>query len=568
MGVQQGQFVEVRGRPWLVEAVDDREPDLTTLRLSCIADDAQGEQIEVLWDAEIGARIIQDDTWSQVGRGGPDSPEVLAAYLRAIRWRTATAADRDLLQAPFRAGIRLDAYQLLPLRKALRLPRVNLLIADDVGLGKTVEAGLVMRELLLRRRIDLIVISPPPAMLVQWKDELESKFGLTFDIIDRERVGELRRLRGFSVNPWTTGSRFLISHSLLTDETYVAGLRDILGDFRSRALFILDEAHHAAPSAGARYAISSQLTRAVDDLARRFEHRLFLTATPHNGHSNSFSALLEMLDPQRFTRGVPVTPRDLEPVMVRRLKADLRRLGEAFPERKVEPIRIAGLPADAPELDLWRRLAAYGELRSRRIATLPTHKAALAKLAFVGLQQRLLSSIPAFLRTLKAHRKTLERLAEGEAAQGVPAAAQAFVDGSTTEKVEELALEDEQAEEAIDADEDAATEAASVVGAADASTADLRKRAGRGRRHAGAGARTAALRAGCAACTGWSEWIKSQPAVRHGLERSPPHHLHRMGGHAALAGEASATRRSPIPTASTSASASSPAPPARIAARR
>jgi len=68
----------VRGRPWLVEAVDDREPDLTTLRLSCIADDEQGEQIEVLWDAEIDARIIQDDTWSQVGRAASDSPEALA----------------------------------------------------------------------------------------------------------------------------------------------------------------------------------------------------------------------------------------------------------------------------------------------------------------------------------------------------------------------------------------------------------------------------------------------------------------------------------------------------------
>jgi SNF2 family DNA or RNA helicase len=98
--------------------------------------------------------------------------------------------------------------------------RVNLLIADDVGLGKTVEAGLVARELLLRRRIDYIVISAPAAMTAQWKDELESKFGLTFDIIDRERIHELRRLRGFSVNPWTTGSRFILSHSLLTEEDY------------------------------------------------------------------------------------------------------------------------------------------------------------------------------------------------------------------------------------------------------------------------------------------------------------------------------------------------------------
>jgi SNF2-related domain len=474
MGIQQGQFVEVRGRPWLVEAIDDAQPDLTTLRLSCIADDAQGEQIEILWDAEIEPKILDDDTWSNVGRGAPDSPEVLAAHLRAVRWRTATAADRDLLQAPFRAGIRLDAYQLLPLRKALRLPRVNLLIADDVGLGKTVEAGLVARELLLRRRIDLIVISAPPAMTTQWRDELESKFGLTFDIIDRERIGELRRLRGFSVNPWTTGARFIIAHSLLTEETYVAGLRDALGEFRSRALLILDEAHHAAPSGGARYAISSQLTRSVRDLAERFEHRLFLTATPHNGHSNSFSALLEMLDPQRFTRGVEVRPRDLEPIMVRRLKADLRRLGEAFPERKIVAISLADLPEDTPALDLWRRLAAYGELRKKRLATLPAHKAALAKLGFVGLQQRLLSSIPAFLRTLKAHQKSLVRLAEGEKPHAASGAALAFVNGSTADEIDDLGLEDEDAEKAIDADEEATAAAAAELGADDASPSDLR----------------------------------------------------------------------------------------------
>ena len=472
--IGQGSFVQLRGRPWLVEELRGDGTDLETISLSCIADDAQGERLEVLWDAEIGATLLDEDGWRKVGQGLPDNPEVLAAHLRTIRWRSATAADRDLLQAPFRAGIRLDAYQLLPLRKALRLPRVNLLIADDVGLGKTVEAGLVARELLLRRRIDFIVIAAPPAMTIQWKDELEAKFGLSFEIVDRERVGEMRRLRGFSVNPWTTGSRFIISHRLLTDEVYAAGLRDVLGEFRARALFILDEAHHAAPSAGTRYAVSSQLTKAVRELAERFEHRLFLTATPHNGHSNSFSALLEMLDPQRFTRGVEIRPKDLEPVMVRRLKADLRRLGEAFPERIVEAIRIAGLPEDAPELELARRLAAYGELREKRIERLPGQKASLAKLAFVGLQQRLLSSVAAFARTLKVHRATLQRVLDGEEAARVAAAAQAFVEGPSKEDCGELGLEDDSAEQAIDADDDATAEAASALGAVDAAQGDLR----------------------------------------------------------------------------------------------
>lgn len=472
--IKPGSFVELRGRSWLVEGIQGGPSDFRTLNLSCIADDAQGERLEVLWDAEIGAVELDADGWGNVGAGMPDRAEVLAAHLRAIRWRSASAADRDLLQAPFRAGIRLDAYQLLPLRKALRLPRVNLLIADDVGLGKTVEAGLVARELLLRRRIDFIVIAAPPAMTIQWKDELEAKFGLSFEIIDRERIADMRRLRGYSVNPWSTGSRFIVSHRLLTDETYAAGLRDTLGEFRARALFILDEAHHAAPAAGMRYAISSQLTKAVRELGERFEHRLFLTATPHNGHSNSFSALLEMLDPQRFTRGVEVRPRDLEPVMVRRLKADLRRLGEAFPERIIEAVRIGDLPEDTTELALARQLAAYGELRMTRIANLPTQKAALAKLAFVGLQQRLLSSVAAFARTLKVHRATLQRMVDGEAAGSVAAAAMAFVARPPNEDNTELGLDDNLVEKSIDVDEDATAEAASALGAAGAAQGDLR----------------------------------------------------------------------------------------------
>lgn len=427
--------------------------------MACVDDDAQGETADVVLGAELDAELLGDEGWDAVARTGADDPTVFAAYLRTLGWSTATAADRDLFQAPFRAGIRLDAYQLLPLRKALRLPRVNLLIADDVGAGKTVEAGLVLREMMLRRRVDFALVAAPAGMVRQWQDELEAKFGMSFAIVDREHLAALRRERGFSANPWTAGSLFIISQSLLVDDTYVAGLRDALGEFRPRAMMIMDEAHHAAPASGARYAVDSQLTKAVRDLAGRFEHRLLLSATPHNGHSNSFSSLLEILDPQRFTRGVPVRPRELDAVMVRRLKSDLRHFGERFPRRIVEPIRLAGLADDEPDLRIPRMLAAYGAGLRAQAAAMPPRQAGLARLAFVGLQQRLLSSPQAFAETLCVHIAGLDR----GAAASAPLAA-SFAAGAT--EVPEDEPEDEQlALDAIRRDDAAAAEAAAVFAA-------------------------------------------------------------------------------------------------------
>jgi SNF2 family DNA or RNA helicase len=456
-----GQIVRVRQRLYLVEGLvaKPRTQDSTVVELACIEDDAQGQELDVLWERELDAAILTGEEWARIAQRGFDPPEYFSAYLNTLRWNCVTSTDASLLQSPFRAGIRLDAYQLEPLRKALRLPRVNLFIADDVGLGKTIEAGLIARELLMRKKVREIVVACPPSMLIQWQEELEQRFGLPFEILDKDFIARIRRERGFGVNPWAAHSRFLVSHRLLIDEAYAGPLRNWLGDFRPGTLLILDEAHHAAPSSGQRYAIDSQITRAIHGLSPRFEHRLFLSATPHNGHSNSFTALLELLDPQRFCRGVRVVKRNLDDVMVRRLKDDLREIVGGFPKRHVVQVDVSGLPDDAPELRIATLLDQYRTLREERLAGENRRTQSASGLLITGLQQRLFSSIEAFARTLAVHRRTVKKQWEEALSAAAAAASYDLLGQSIGPDDERAAL----SEEALSFEADAQMEAASIA---------------------------------------------------------------------------------------------------------
>ncbi len=255
-----GDLVHVRSRRWLVEEVVRPETPRQSpiARLVCADDDAQGQSLDVFWKYELDGQILEEEGWQDLAAKGFDVPRQFAAFLHTLRWNCVTATDPNLFQAPFRAGIKVDPYQMEPLRKALRLPRVNLFIADDTGLGKTIEAGLIARELLLRKKAKTIVVATPSSVLEQWKAELEERFGLVFELLDRAYLTRMRRERGFGVNPWRTHSRFLVSHNLLIDPAYADPLREWLGPFLPGSLLILDEAHHAAPSSGGRYGIETK----------------------------------------------------------------------------------------------------------------------------------------------------------------------------------------------------------------------------------------------------------------------------------------------------------------------
>ncbi|MFW5740408.1 MAG: SNF2-related protein, partial [Myxococcota bacterium] len=428
---EPGQVVVARRRQWLVEdARHGGVGESARVSLVCLDDDDPGRQLDVLWDLELGAKVVEPESHGLGDNGRLDPPANFGAYLHALKWSAVSAADATKFQAPFRAGIKLMAHQLTPLMKALELPRANLFIADDVGLGKTIEAGLVLQELILRQQASFVLVVCPASVCLQWRDEMQRRFGLRFELMTRQFVGYRRQERGFGTNPWSTYSRFIISHSLLRRPEYRDPLLVHLGDRARKGLLIVDEAHTAAPATASRYATDTDITRTIRDLAPRFDNRLFLSATPHNGHSNSFSALLEILDPIRFTRGAKVDGRkELKPVMERRLKSDLRKLGvEQFPSRILvqlalthdgkkwgleetrydaeigakEPATQRDLPEGAAsELVLSEKLARYMELCAPASGR--------GRLPFIHLQQRLLSSPEAFARSIEGHAEGLEK---------------------------------------------------------------------------------------------------------------------------------------------------------------
>ena len=199
---EQGQLVSVRSRRWVVgevnkstlpppplEPVPARPQHLVSL-LS-VEDDALGEELQVVWEIEPGADVIEKVALPEPT--GFDPPDRLDAFLDAVRWGAASTADVRNIQSPFRSGIDIEDYQLDPVVRAIQMPRVSLLVADDVGLGKTIESGLVALELIIRHRARRVLVVCPASLQVQWRDQMRDKFGLDFRIVDSELMKDLRR---------------------------------------------------------------------------------------------------------------------------------------------------------------------------------------------------------------------------------------------------------------------------------------------------------------------------------------------------------------------------------------
>ncbi len=407
-----GMLARVRNRRGIVASVNPYDDGETGV-LHLVQVDYKGHDAphseRLLWELEPGRELLEPSRLPRIRESSPMPAEDFDALLRAARWTALTPyvdpdgdgpLDRQPVSSPLHSGVRVEDYQLEPLRRALRMPRVNLLIADDVGLGKTVEAGLILKELLLRRRIRRVLVLAPAALRLQWRDELLDKFALPFEIVDRGRTENLRRELGIDANPWRSFSRIVASYHYLRQpdiqEQFLAASRAREGSpHLPWDLLIVDECHNLMPSP---FGDDSELCQMLRRIAPCFEHRLFLSATPHNGHTRSFTGLLEILDPVRFSRTDEMTDvqrRRARQLVIRRLKRELNQQSASprFCERR-QPTPLL-LHRDPREAALSTAFAAFRTAVRRAIAAGDAGERA-GTFAIEILGKRLLSCPTAF----------------------------------------------------------------------------------------------------------------------------------------------------------------------------
>ena len=289
----------------------------------------------------------------------------------------------------------------------LKLPSVRFLLADDAGAGKTIMAGLLVRELKLRGLIERVLVVCPANLTFQWQRELKEKFDETFLVF---KGSDLRDQ--FGVNQWMAHRQVITSLDLAKRTDVLPGLRQVHWD-----LVIVDEAHRMS----ARDETHKSQRYALGELLRdRADHLLLLTATPHRGDPQNFTLFLQLLD-----RDAYADVRSIRTAMERqRAPFYLRRTKEAmvyFPERQAngtwaaKPVFTKRIPhtaafaIDGPEFDLYEKITRFVKRQSARTAAQGDDPRARAIVFLMSLyQRRLASSTYAMRRSLENRARRLQ----------------------------------------------------------------------------------------------------------------------------------------------------------------
>lgn len=395
------------------------------------------------------------------------SAKAFDVYTQAAKYSLAYEYDRFLSISSSRT--RLEPFQLEAVLRVLTSLRARLLLADDVGLGKSVEAGLIFKELEARGRANRVLLVVPASLIPQWKREMYEKFGVEFYEADRNFINALSEYTSEGETPWqkfpllitsvdfmkqfTQNEQKMKAYTLLTDkidewkkktkktELKVDDLRKLLLEipnanelFNTKFLerfqkgkipkhfhnlgnakwdlIIVDEAHYCDKTTGSKgEAKGNARSRLADVLAERCDSLLLLTATPHNGDPMSLYSLVELLDPYLFKdlEDMRANPDRIAQVMIRRGKKGLIDVDgkKIFKEREVQTLQVNGW--STAERGFYKQISHYLQGGFLSADSESGQKRRNLNFAMVILQKRTASGIAAIKISLERRIEKLKK---------------------------------------------------------------------------------------------------------------------------------------------------------------
>jgi len=384
-----GMRTIIRDEEWMVKKVERN--NMGNDVLYCIGVSPLVKDREVIFLTDLEKISIVNPKDVQLVADGSSFFRRTQLYLES-QWRQQIPTDTDL-HIGDQAAMDLMPYQLEPAQIALKRPRQRILIADAVGLGKTLEAGILMSELIARGKGRRILVVTVKSMMTQFQKEMWNRFTIPLVRLDSKKIHDIRAKLPSNYNPFSYYDKTIVSiDTLKRDVEYRTHLEKAYWD-----IIVIDEAQNVAE----RGDHQAQRSRLAKLLADRSDTMIMLSATPHDGRAKSFASLMNMLDPTAIVNPEDYTKDDIKGLCVRRFKKDVKdQVSGSFLERRIELERCFASPKEEHAFDIFSEMQLQMDLSKTK---------AQGQLFKTSLEKSLFSSPAACIKSIDARLKKLRK---------------------------------------------------------------------------------------------------------------------------------------------------------------
>ena len=384
-----GMRTIIRDEEWMVKKIEKN--NLGNLALHCIGISPLVKDKEVIFLADLEVIKVVNPAEVHLIPDTSSHFRKTQLYLES-QWRQQIPTDTDL-HVGDKAAMDLMPYQLDPAQISLRRPRQRILIADTVGLGKTLEAGILMSELIARGKGKRILVVTVKSMMTQFQKEMWNRFTIPLVRLDSKKIHDIRAKLPSNYNPFFYYDKTIVSiDTLKRDVEYRTHLENAYWD-----IIVIDEAQNVAER-GDRQAQRARLAKLLAD---RSDTMIMLSATPHDGRAKSFASLMNMLDPTAIANPDDYTKDDIKGLCIRRFKKDVKdQVSGSFLERRIELERCKASPREEYAYNIFAEMHLQMDLNKPK---------AQGQLFKTSLEKSLFSSPAACIKSIDARLGKLKK---------------------------------------------------------------------------------------------------------------------------------------------------------------